>query len=65
LVVANPVDILTYFAQKISGLPERQVFGSGTMLDTARLRCAIAEKAKVFSIRVLETIIMPLTYHFF
>ncbi len=38
LVVANPVDVLTYEAQKISKLPHGQVFGSGTTLDTARLR---------------------------
>jgi len=38
IMVANPVDILTYIAQKISGLPRNQVFGSGTTLDTSRLR---------------------------
>ena len=38
LVVANPVDILTYTALKLSGLPESRVIGSGTVLDTARLR---------------------------
>ncbi|SDA26650.1 L-lactate dehydrogenase [Ruminococcus sp. YE71] len=38
LVVANPVDILTYTAAKLSGLPENRVFGSGTVLDTARLK---------------------------
>lgn len=38
LVVANPVDILTYAATKISMLPERKVIGSGTVLDTARLK---------------------------
>jgi L-lactate dehydrogenase len=47
LLVANPVDILTYFAQKLSGLPTHQVFGSGTFLDTARLRGAIARKVGV------------------
>ena len=38
VMVANPVDILTYIAQEISGLPRTQVFGTGTGLDTARLR---------------------------
>jgi L-lactate dehydrogenase len=47
LLVANPVDILTYFARKLSGLPESQVLGTGTTLDSARLRGALAEKAEV------------------
>lgn len=47
LLVANPVDILTYFARKLSGLPESQVIGTGTTLDSARLRGAIAQKAEV------------------
>jgi len=38
LLITNPVDILTYLAQEWSGLPKNQVFGSGTGLDTARLR---------------------------
>ncbi len=38
LIVANPVDILTYAAAKLSGFPENRVFGSGTVLDTARLK---------------------------
>ncbi len=38
LVVANPVDVLTYTALKLSGLPENRVIGSGTVLDTARFR---------------------------
>ncbi|KAK9721363.1 hypothetical protein K7432_003471 [Basidiobolus ranarum] len=42
LVVANPVDILTYFAQKFSNLPHNQVFGSGTFLDSLRLRNILA-----------------------
>ena len=37
LIVANPVDILTYTAQKLSGYPEKRVIGSGTVLDSARL----------------------------
>ncbi|XP_014561514.1 hypothetical protein COCVIDRAFT_33477 [Bipolaris victoriae FI3] len=47
LLVANPVDILTYFARKMSGLPESQVLGTGTSLDSARLRGVLAEKAEV------------------
>lgn len=43
IIVSNPVDIITYVFTKISGLPENQIIGSGTMLDTARLRCGIAE----------------------
>ncbi|KAF2876420.1 l-lactate dehydrogenase-like protein [Massariosphaeria phaeospora] len=47
LLVANPVDILTYFARKLSGLPEAQVLGTGTSLDSARLRGILAQKAEV------------------
>ena len=44
LVVANnPVDIMTYVAWKASGLPKEHVIGSGTVLDTARLRFALAD----------------------
>jgi L-lactate dehydrogenase len=43
VIVANPVDILTYQFYKTSGLPANQIFGSGTILDTARLRARIAE----------------------
>lgn len=38
LTVANPVDILTYITYKLSGLPKNQVLGSGTVLDTSRLK---------------------------
>jgi L-lactate dehydrogenase len=38
LITTNPVDILTYEAVKLSGLPQNRVFGSGTILDTARFR---------------------------
>ncbi|KAF2418409.1 L-lactate dehydrogenase A [Tothia fuscella] len=47
LLVANPVDVLTTFAQEISGLPKAQVIGSGTFLDSIRLRGHLAEKAEV------------------
>ena len=42
VLVANPVDVVTYCAKKITGLPENQVFGSGTVLDTARMRYLIS-----------------------
>ena len=45
LVVANnPVDIMTYVAWQTSGLPKNHVIGSGTVLDTARLRHALSER---------------------
>ena len=47
IVVANPVDILTAAAQKFSGLPKTRVFGSGTSLDTSRLRVALGKKLDV------------------
>lgn len=47
VIVSNPVDIMTYVFTKISGIPERQVIGSGTTLDTARLRCGLSEHFKV------------------
>ena len=47
VIVSNPVDIMTYVFTKISGLPERQIIGSGTILDTARLRCGLSEKLQV------------------
>ena len=43
LIVANPVDILTYTAAKLSGFPSNRVFGSGTVLDTARLKYLLGE----------------------
>ncbi len=43
IVVSNPVDIMTYYAWKLSGLPENHVIGSGTTLDTARLCCEIGD----------------------
>lgn len=44
LIVANPVDILTYVAYKLSGLPSNRVIGSGTVLDTSRLRYNLSEE---------------------
>lgn len=42
IIVSNPVDIITYVFMKISGIPENQIIGSGTALDTARLRFGLA-----------------------
>lgn len=47
LMVTNPVDILTYVVHKISGLPKNQVLGSGTVLDTSRLKYLISKKTGI------------------
>ena len=47
LLVANPVDVLTTIAQKISSLPKNQIIGSGTYLDTCRLRYELGTLLKV------------------
>lgn len=57
LVVSNPVDILTYVAQKLSGLPEHRVIGSGTVLDTARLKYALSQQLDVDSRNIHSFII--------
>jgi L-lactate dehydrogenase len=49
LIVTNPVDILTYVTLKLSGLTPNRVIGSGTVLDTARLKYMISEYCKVDS----------------
>lgn len=49
LVVSNPVDVLTYTALKLSGFPEHRVIGSGTVLDTARLKYQLGEHLNVDS----------------
>lgn len=49
LIVANPVDILTYTALKLSGFEENRVIGSGTVLDTARLKYELGEHLQVDS----------------
>lgn len=43
IIVSNPVDVLTYVFCKISGIPEERVIGSGTILDTARLRARLSK----------------------
>ena len=49
IIVSNPVDILTHVALKLSGLPENRVIGSGTVLDTARLKYLLGEHLDVDS----------------
>lgn len=49
LVVANPVDILTYVTLKLSGFPANRVIGSGTVLDTSRLKYLLGEHLHVDS----------------
>ena len=49
LIVSNPVDILTYVAQKLSGFPVNRVIGSGTVLDTARLKSMLSEHLDIDS----------------
>ena len=47
IVITNPMDVMTYLTQKYSGLPPEQVIGSGTILDSARLRFRISERLGV------------------
>lgn len=47
MLVANPVNVLTCMAQKMSGLPPRQVIGTGTYLDSIRFRVAMKERLRV------------------
>lgn len=49
IVASNPVDLMTYVVSKVSGLPKNQVIGSGTVLDTARLRYLVGSYLKVSS----------------
>ncbi len=49
IVASNPVDLMAYVVYKVSGLPKNRVIGSGTVLDTARLRYMIAEYLNVSS----------------
>lgn len=49
LVASNPVDLMSYVVAKVSGMPKSRVIGSGTVLDTARLRYLIAEYLEVSS----------------
>lgn len=47
VIVANPVDVMTYAFLKVSGLPESHVIGSGTLLDTTRLRYGLSQKFEI------------------
>lgn len=47
IIVSNPVDILTYVFTKVSGLPENQIIGSGTILDTARLKYGLSSHFQI------------------
>lgn len=49
LVASNPVDIMTYYTLKLSGLPKNKVFGSGTILDTSRYRTLLGEHLGISS----------------
>lgn len=49
IVASNPVDLMTYVVYKVSGLPKNKVIGSGTVLDTARLRYMIADYLDISS----------------
>lgn len=44
VIVSNPVDVMTYVFHKVSGLPENQIIGSGTILDTSRLQSELAKR---------------------
>ena len=57
LVVSNPVDILTYITYKLSGFPRERVIGSGTVLDTSRLKFLLGENFNI-DIRNIHTYIM-------
>ena len=56
VLVTNPCDVLTVIAQRVSGLPSSRVFSTGTMLDTSRLRYAIATMANISTAHVHATI---------
>ncbi len=70
LYVANPIDVLTYTAQKISGFPKHRVFGMAGILDTARYRSFIAKEANI-SVKDIRAMVLgghgdsmvPLTRH--
>ncbi len=47
LLVTNPVDVITFVAQELTGLPHGRVIGSGTVLDTSRLRHLLAERLNI------------------
>lgn len=52
IVASNPVDLMSYVVQRVSGLPTSRVIGSGTILDTARLRYLLSEHLKISSTNI-------------
>ena len=50
---SNPVDLMAYVVYKVSGLPSNQVIGSGTVLDTARLRYILSDYLNIFGENLL------------
>lgn len=57
LIVANPMDTMTYLALKTSGLPQNQIFGMGGALDTARFKCYLSKALQVNSNEVEAMVI--------
>ncbi|MGX5696492.1 L-lactate dehydrogenase [Agromyces soli] len=57
VIVTNPADVMTVVAGRITGLPANRVFGSGTVLDTSRLRWRLAERAGVSTASVHADIV--------
>jgi len=57
IIVSNPLDVLTYAALKVTGLPPQKVFGSGTALDSSRFRHILSEHCKVAPQNVHATVI--------
>lgn len=57
LMVTNPVDVITYVAQKLTGMAPNRLFGSGTVLDSARLRGLIASRCGIAVHNVHATIV--------
>ncbi len=57
VIVTNPADVMTVVARQVTGLPAHRVFGSGTVLDTSRLRWRLAERAGVSTASVHADIV--------
>ena len=57
IIVTNPADVMAVVAQRVSGLPPHRVFGSGTVLDTSRLRWRLAHRANVSTASVHADIV--------
>lgn len=58
VVVSNPADVLTYATLKISGLPQSRVIGSGTLLDSSRLRTAISHRLNNVNIHDIQAFVL-------